>query len=879
MGPLRAHLLRRRRHRPRRRARPGGRPAGRGRRRADRGACAERARELRGVPGRRAHPRHARRAHHLRRKVRPACPAGRPGPPAARDGPPPGRGREAVRSGRHLLQRRPLGRDLRLPGARAGAGPGHPGRRRGTATPSSSTPAPPPAPRSSSSRPRSGTSPAPSSGEVEEAFGAEQKGSSAMPHKRNPVLAERLCGLARVLRGYLVAGLEDVALWHERDISHSSVERIVLPDATALTLLPPAQGAPISSRGWSSTPTGRSRTCCPARSASSSASRCSWRWWRPGSPVTRPTGSSSATPGRPGSRVGRSSECWPRTTEVALGAAELDGAFDLSHLLRHADRALVGPRRAGRAGARDAGAGAAALGQGPRPLRRRRRAPAHGGLGPGQRLRRRLRRADPAEGPGAHRDDRVLVRGAGRRRRHRPRHRRPGRDRAGCVAGAEELGDAGRPGGPHARGRHAAARVHRPRLPGRPGLRGVRAARAPSTRTPMPAGLRLADRLPEPMFTPSTKAGGRPRREHRLRPRRRRSWEARRPPRWRDDLPRPLRAGGRPGRRGRARPGRHQVRARPRSTAGSCSATRSSPRTPRGCGPPTRWSRARRRPPSTSSRCATGPPPSPGTSTRPRPPLPAEVVAATSTPLRRRLRAGRRAARSPTGTVPREWRPAETYDEVRGPRRGPAAARHRRPRERHHRAGPARPRLRRRLPHDEPAARSASRSRPRPSEAAARAGQQPWPHRLLANPVMEDVAGRPARAVPALHERPGSGSSSSPGPTASTTWPPSSGGARRPSRAALARRSGPRRRRRGRAPRAGSPTATTSAPGRIARFSPVMGAVAAFAARRRPGGRDLQRVPGADRGRAAARRAAEEPRTCASCARRPWSGSPPIARC
>jgi adenylosuccinate lyase len=73
-------------------------------------------------------------------------------------------------------------------------------------------------------------------GEVEEAFGAEQKGSSAMPHKRNPVLAERLCGLARVLRGYLVSGLEDVALWHERDISHSSVERIILPDATAVAL-------------------------------------------------------------------------------------------------------------------------------------------------------------------------------------------------------------------------------------------------------------------------------------------------------------------------------------------------------------------------------------------------------------------------------------------------------------------------------------------------------------------------------------------------------------------------------------------------------------------------------------------------------------------
>jgi adenylosuccinate lyase len=71
-------------------------------------------------------------------------------------------------------------------------------------------------------------------GEVEEPFGAGQKGSSSMPHKRNPILSERLCGLARLLRGYLGAGLEDVALWHERDISHSSVERVALPDASLL---------------------------------------------------------------------------------------------------------------------------------------------------------------------------------------------------------------------------------------------------------------------------------------------------------------------------------------------------------------------------------------------------------------------------------------------------------------------------------------------------------------------------------------------------------------------------------------------------------------------------------------------------------------------
>ena len=73
-------------------------------------------------------------------------------------------------------------------------------------------------------------------GEAEEPFTVGQKGSSAMPHKRNPVLAERLCGLARVLRGYLQAGLEDVALWHERDISHSSVERVVVPDALQLVV-------------------------------------------------------------------------------------------------------------------------------------------------------------------------------------------------------------------------------------------------------------------------------------------------------------------------------------------------------------------------------------------------------------------------------------------------------------------------------------------------------------------------------------------------------------------------------------------------------------------------------------------------------------------
>ncbi|MDE6330583.1 MAG: adenylosuccinate lyase [Muribaculaceae bacterium] len=70
--------------------------------------------------------------------------------------------------------------------------------------------------------------------EVEESFGKGQKGSSAMPHKRNPVSSENICGCARVLRGYMATAYENVALWHERDISHSATERIIMPDATIL---------------------------------------------------------------------------------------------------------------------------------------------------------------------------------------------------------------------------------------------------------------------------------------------------------------------------------------------------------------------------------------------------------------------------------------------------------------------------------------------------------------------------------------------------------------------------------------------------------------------------------------------------------------------
>src|SRR5947209_185881 len=70
--------------------------------------------------------------------------------------------------------------------------------------------------------------------EAFEPFGIGQQGSSAMPHKRNPELCERICGLARVLRGFATTAMENVALWHERDISHSSAERIIIPDGCTL---------------------------------------------------------------------------------------------------------------------------------------------------------------------------------------------------------------------------------------------------------------------------------------------------------------------------------------------------------------------------------------------------------------------------------------------------------------------------------------------------------------------------------------------------------------------------------------------------------------------------------------------------------------------
>jgi adenylosuccinate lyase len=174
-------------------------------------------------------------------------------------------------------------------------------------------------------------------GEAEEPFGAGQKGSSAMPHKRNPILSERLCGLARLQRGYLGAGLEDVALWHERDISHSSVERVALPDASMLTsyMLRKATGLAsglvvhpdralenlvhgtlglVFSQSVLLALVSSGLTRDDAYRIVQRDARVAWNERRPFRAVLE------ADP------------------EVALDAAQLDDAFDLTRTLRHVDR-------------------------------------------------------------------------------------------------------------------------------------------------------------------------------------------------------------------------------------------------------------------------------------------------------------------------------------------------------------------------------------------------------------------------------------------------------------------------------------------------------------------------------------------------------------
>ena len=189
-------------------------------------------------------------------------------------------------------------------------------------------------------------------GEVQEPFKAGQKGSSAMPHKRNPILSERIAGLARLLRGYAHTALEDQPLWHERDISHSSAERVILPDATILLdymlvrmtglveglVVRPERMRENIERGLGLHAS--SRVLVRARR------EAGWR-------ARRPTRSSSGPRSGPPTSGGRCATCWPstrRSRSAPAGAAR--------RLLRR--RGVPAPRAGGHRAARPAEPGSRA---------------------------------------------------------------------------------------------------------------------------------------------------------------------------------------------------------------------------------------------------------------------------------------------------------------------------------------------------------------------------------------------------------------------------------------------------------------------------------------------------------------------------------------
>ncbi len=183
-------------------------------------------------------------------------------------------------------------------------------------------------------------------GEAEEGFGKGQKGSSAMPHKKNPILSENLCGLARLLRSNAQAGMENVALWHERDISHSSVERVVMPDSTILadfmvaratTLVeglvvhPSRMQANLDRTGGlyfsEAILLALVKTGLPRQGAYEIVQR---------SAMTAIN--EAAKDGHVGAKPGRFRELLGNDSEVSsrLSVAALDACFDLQHHLRHA---------------------------------------------------------------------------------------------------------------------------------------------------------------------------------------------------------------------------------------------------------------------------------------------------------------------------------------------------------------------------------------------------------------------------------------------------------------------------------------------------------------------------------------------------------------
>ena len=170
--------------------------------------------------------------------------------------------------------------------------------------------------------------------EVEEPFRAGQKGSSAMPHKRNPIKSEQISGLARVLRGNAQAALENVALWHERDISHSSVERVILPDSTILLdylqhrAIALVEGMTVERAADAREPRADPRRALlPAGAARA-------RRGPAGEPATTPTGSCRSWRSAPGTRARHCAGLLAQDERAA--GLDLDEIFDYDHYMRYA---------------------------------------------------------------------------------------------------------------------------------------------------------------------------------------------------------------------------------------------------------------------------------------------------------------------------------------------------------------------------------------------------------------------------------------------------------------------------------------------------------------------------------------------------------------
>ena len=170
-------------------------------------------------------------------------------------------------------------------------------------------------------------------GEVRSRSARGQKGSSSMPHKRNPIKSEQVVGLARVLRGNASAAVEDVALWHERDISHSSVERVILPDSTILLdhmqrrVLGLVRGDGRRHGADAREPGADLRGAVLAAGAAGAGGG-------PGAPATTPTASSSGWRSRRSTSACRCATCWP--ADPAGEGIDLDAIFDYAPFVRYA---------------------------------------------------------------------------------------------------------------------------------------------------------------------------------------------------------------------------------------------------------------------------------------------------------------------------------------------------------------------------------------------------------------------------------------------------------------------------------------------------------------------------------------------------------------